>query len=270
MAQEELNVTERRKYKRINFVLPVTVKARDKGKTLHGKTANLSAGGMALLLDSFLPLGKSISIDFKIQDDTVFENVIAKILRVNDVEDGFLCGVEFLNLQPADIEKINRIANSVHFIKGIKLFSHINDEESFYLKNIGKEESYTEGKTIFKEGADGDAFYAVISGKVRITKKSAIDDKNQEVLALIREGEFFGEMALFDEGTRTANASAHTDTVLFVITADAFNTMIKNNYKLAIKLLLGFIRTLSKRLKSMNQEMVDLLFSEAALTDIKK
>jgi CRP-like cAMP-binding protein len=69
-------------------------------------------------------------------------------------------------------------------------------------------------------------------------------------------------MALFDEGRRTANAIVHSDAVLFEITADDFNLMIKENHVLTIKLLFEFIKTLSKRLKTMNQEMVDLLFSD--------
>jgi len=251
---------ERRKYKRIKLGFPVNIKVKDTNREYVGNTLNISAGGMAVALNTFLPLGKNLLLTFKIQEGLVFENISAKILRVNDIEDKFVLGLEFLNMTSEYIEKINNFVDSIYFIKRIKLFSNITDEEALYLKNIAKNISFKEGDIIFKEGSEGDAFYAVVSGKVRITKKSHLKESSEEVLALIREGEFFGEMALFDEGERTASAIAHTDTLLFVITADDFNKMMTDNHKLVIKILLEFIRTLSRRLKTMDQEMVDLLF----------
>ncbi|OGF47933.1 MAG: hypothetical protein A2452_09545 [Candidatus Firestonebacteria bacterium RIFOXYC2_FULL_39_67] len=261
--------SERRKHRRIKLEFEVSLTIKETGKVFKGTTMNLSAGGMSVILDEFIPLGKNLLLSFKVQSGLAFSGISAKVVRSSDIDDRFIYGLEFLNMPKEGMENINSIADVIFFIKKIKLFSIITDEEALFLKNVGTDVDYAEGAIIFNEGADGDAFYAVINGKVRISKKSNIDDTNEEVLALIREGEFFGEMALFDEGLRTANAAAHTSCKLFTITADQFNELIKTNHKLAIKVLLGFIRTLSKRLKSMNQEMVDLLFSEAALNDMK-
>ncbi|MFH1825331.1 MAG: cyclic nucleotide-binding domain-containing protein [Candidatus Firestonebacteria bacterium] len=267
MSEEWKN---RRKHKRLRLNIPMNVTIKNTNKVYVGNIVDISAGGVAISLDSFLPLGKNLLLSFKIHDDIVIEDVSTKILRVNDAEDKFVFGLEFLNMTQENIEKISNLANSIYFIKRIKLFSCLADDEALYLKSIGRKVNFKEDQVIFEEGSEGDAFYAVISGKIKITKKSQIEESNEEVLALIREGEFFGEMALFDEGKRTAGAMAHTDSSLFVITADDFNKMMISNHKLVIKILLGFIRTLSKRLKTMNQEMVDLLFSEASLSDYKK
>ena len=261
--------SERRKHKRVKLELEVAITIRETGKAFKGTTMNVSAGGMSVILDEFIPLGKNLILTFKVQEGLAFKDIAAKIIRSNDIDDRFIYGLEFLSLPQEGVEKINAVAEIIFFIKKIKLFSIISDDEALYLKHVGSDVDYPEGKAIFSEGDEGEAFYAVINGKVRISKKSNIDDTNEEVLALIREGEFFGEMALFDEGVRTANAAAHTNCKLFTITADQFNELIKTNHKLAIKVLLGFIRTLSKRLKSKNQEMVDLLFSEAALNNTK-
>jgi len=261
--------SERRRHRRVKLEFPVSVIVGGSGKVIEGISANLSAGGMAVVMDGFIPLGKKLIISFELQNNLIFEKVTAKILRTQDAEDRFIYGLEFLSLSPQDAAKINALTDIIYFIKKIKLFAVLSDAEALILKSVGSDVEYPEGKTIFAEGEDGDAFYAVINGKVRISKKSNIDSANEEVLALIREGEFFGEMALFDEGLRTANAAAHTNCTLFTITADQFNELIQKNHLLAIKILLGFVRTLSKRLKAMNQEMVDLLFSEAALNEIK-
>ncbi len=261
--------SERKKHKRVELEIPVTVTIRETGRAFKCSTVNLSAGGMTVVMDEFIPLGKNIMISFEVKEGLAFENITAKILRATDLEDRFQYGLEFLNMSQQGAIKLNAIAETIYFIKKIKLFSVLTDAEALVLKSVGREINYPEGKTIFNEGEDGDAFCAVVSGKVRISKKSNIDSSNEEVLALIREGEFFGEMALFDEGLRTANATAHTDCTLFIITADQFNELIKKHHLVAVKILVGFVSTLSKRLKAMSQEMVDLLFSEAALNEIK-
>jgi len=261
--------SDRRKHKRIRLELDVTTTIEDTGKVFKGTTMNLSADGMSLLLDEFVPIGKKLGLSFQINEGLVFKGIVGKIVRAIDIDDRFLYGLDFLNMPDEGAKSIEEIGDVVFFIKKIKLFAAITDEEALYLKHVGKDIDHPEGQVIFNEGDEGEAFYAVIKGKVRISKKSNIDEANEEVLALIREGEFFGEMALFDEGLRTANAVAHSDCTLFTISAVQFNELIKTNHRLAIKVLLGFIRTLSKRLKSTNQEMVDLLFSEAALKDMK-
>ena len=261
---------ERRKYKRAKLTLSVTVKVKGSSKSYEGIAQSVSGGGLGIALDSFLPLGKNILVSFKLNDEIKYEGIHSKVVRVQDEEDKFLIGIEFLTLPEPEKEKIEKLIAAVYFIKSIKLFASLTHDEALYLRNAGREVKFEEGKIIFNEGDDGDAFYAVVSGKVRITKKSKIDQANEEILALVREGEFFGEMALFDEGDRTASALAHVDCTLFVITVDAFNKMIKENHKLTIKVLVEFIRTLSKRLKTMNQEMVDLLFTENVIKDYKQ
>ena len=261
--------SDKRKHKRIKLELSVSVDVKDTDRTFKGSTMNISLGGMVVIMDGFIPLGKNILLSFKIPEGMSFENIAAKIIRESEIDDRFLYCLEFLGMPSEGGAAISALVDTIHFIKKIKIFSMLSDEEALTLKHFGSEVDYPEGKIIFNEGEDGNDFFAVIDGQVRISKKSNVDGKSEEVLALIKEGEYFGEMALFDEGLRTAIAAAHTNCKLFAITADQFNNLIRNNQKLAIKILLGFIRTLSKRLKSMNQEMVDLLFSEAAHNETK-
>ncbi|MCX5777337.1 MAG: cyclic nucleotide-binding domain-containing protein [Candidatus Firestonebacteria bacterium] len=261
--------SERRKNKRAKLQFDVYVNMQESGKVLKGRSINLSSGGIAVLMNEFIPLGKNLSLSFKVKGELVFENVEAKIIGSIDIEDSFIYSLEFIDLPGDGAVKISEILEIIYFITKLKLFSGISDAEALCLRESGEVVEYQEEKVIFNEGEEGYAFYAVISGKVKISKKSNIENLSEEVLALIREGEFFGEMALFDEGVRTAKAEAHTKCVLFTITAEKFNALIKVNHQLAIKVLLGFIRTLSKRLKTMNQEIVDLLFSEAAINEIK-
>jgi CRP-like cAMP-binding protein len=71
------------------------------------------------------------------------------------------------------------------------------------------------GETIFLMGSDGDSMMAVLDGTVRISVSS--QDGKEIILALLRRGQFFGEIALLDGLERTANAIAATPVTLAVL-----------------------------------------------------
>ena len=242
----------------------------DSGKVMNGVISNVSASGASITFDAFIPLGKKLSLSFKLREGANIKDITASVIRVQDLQDSFQIALEFINITGEARESIENVINDIYFLKGVKLFANISHDEAISLKGMGKDVKYKAEDVIFTEDSEGDSFYAVISGKVRITKKSNIDDKNDEVLALIRESEFFGEMALFNEGKRSANAIAHSDCVLFVLTVDDFNRLDNENHKLAVRILVEFIKTLARRLRNMNQEMVDLLFSETPIRDVNE
>ena len=74
-------------------------------------------------------------------------------------------------------------------------------------ESIGYEKHLRSGEVLFKEGAQGDEMYLIRSGKIRIVKDL---EGTQKTLAVIGEGEFFGEMALLDKRPRSASAIAET------------------------------------------------------------
>ncbi len=237
---------------------------------MNGVISNVSAGGASITFDTFIPLGKKVSLSFNLRQGADLKNLTATVIRVQDLQDSFQIALQFLDITQEARDSIEAVINDIYFLKGIKLFTNISHDEAISLKAMGKEVRYKADEVVFIEGSEGDSFYAVMNGKVRITKKSNIDSKSDEVLALIREGEFFGEMALFNEGKRSANAIAHSECVLFVLTVDDFNRLDNENHKLAVRILVEFIKTLARRLKTMNQEMVDLLFSETPIRDVNE
>lgn len=83
------------------------------------------------------------------------------------------------------------------------------------------------GKTIFKEGELNNAMYIIIKGKVEIFFTI---NKNVTRLAIMKEGDFFGEMALFSARPRSASAKTLSDTDLAVIESkqQLENFLLKN------------------------------------------
>jgi hypothetical protein len=258
-------IQERRRYHRIKITLPVGVMVKDLGgRFFVGNIVNVSAGGAAIIINTFLPVGTSILLTFEFQENYRFENVEGKVVRSKEEEDKFFSAIAFDDTNIDLKEKIDKYIKSVIFLRKIKPFKELTDDEIWYIRRISKEAFYREGQKIFEEGMEGDAFYIVISGRVKIIKKSS--SSKEEVLALIRGGEFFGEMALLDETKRCASALAFDNVEVFVIRRGDFRQLLSSNDSLAVKLLWVFIKTLCCRLREIDKKMADSFFTEP-LTD---
>ncbi|HEX6283625.1 MAG TPA: DUF1003 domain-containing protein, partial [Pyrinomonadaceae bacterium] len=83
---------------------------------------------------------------------------------------------------------------------------------------------YQPGATIFSENDKGDALYVVDSGSVRIWVLD--EDAEPVTLAELKEGAFFGELAVLDRGPRSTNASAIENTVLHRLSSDDFQQFL--------------------------------------------
>ncbi|MBW2084528.1 MAG: peptidase domain-containing ABC transporter [Deltaproteobacteria bacterium] len=110
------------------------------------------------------------------------------------------------------------------FIRKNSLFSIYTDEELDELMKAAELRSVGAGEIIFEQGDQGDRFYIVYSGKIRIVQKN---EKGQEVnLGVRTRGDHFGETALIREGTRNATARATEDSILIAIDRESFNSYL--------------------------------------------
>lgn len=99
------------------------------------------------------------------------------------------------------------------------------------------------GETIFKEGQACFFYYQLISGKIRWVN---IDDEGKECIhAIVQQGESFGELPLFDDGTYAATAIAHEDSVMIRLRKSSFLQLIEQNSDIN----LAFTKLFSKRLR---------------------
>lgn len=108
------------------------------------------------------------------------------------------------------------------------------------------------GAYIFGEGEQSDFAYIVDAGLVEIVKATATGEVR---LALLREGDIFGEMGVLDEAPRSAAARAYTDVVATAVARDEFVQVILRQDERG----LGLLRALFERLRAMNQMLVRTL-----------
>ena len=80
-------------------------------------------------------------------------------------------------------------------------------------------QTVSKGEIIFDEGDTGDVAYAIQQGEVHIMKRHG---NHVTTLSVLRDNDFFGEMALIDGKPRSASAVATTDTVLIVVSREQF------------------------------------------------
>jgi len=108
-------------------------------------------------------------------------------------------------------------------LRGVGIFEAFSSDELDVLTHMAIVVRYPEGGVIVEENEDGDAFYLVRSGFVKVLKRRPAKDL---VLAYLREGQYFGEMALLSEEKRSASVVALTETEVIRITREDFHTIL--------------------------------------------
>ena len=109
---------------------------------------------------------------------------------------------------------------------------------------------FAQGEVIASEGEDATAFFVVTEGRAEVIKGLGQDD--EAVLAQLREGEVFGEMALLDGYPRLVSVRATTDCECFVLTRWDFLALVRTSPEVAVAVL----RVLSRRLRDRENQLL--------------
>lgn len=130
-----------------------------------------------------------------------------------------------------------------------------NDLEA--LGSVGEEKTAKKDEMIFDEDSKGDSMYILKSGAVKILKKV----KNQEnTIAVLSPGEFFGEMALLDGLPRSATVRATADCEVFQVPLEGYQQLRREKPHTALKLMDIIIKVLSNRLRQANKNLEVISF----------
>lgn len=116
-------------------------------------------------------------------------------------------------------------------------------------------ELITQGTVLFYEGDPGQEMYIIQSGKIRISKRVRNVEKT---LVILGKGEFFGEMAILNNRPRSATATVMEDSRILIFDRETFETMIRNNAEVAIRI----IKKLAARLQEADNQIETLLLKD--------
>ena len=127
-------------------------------------------------------------------------------------------------------------------------------EDQLFWK-FGKD--FPKGTVLFREGELGRDMFIIQKGKVQVRKRVGSAEK---VLAELGDGEFFGEMALLMGMDRSATVEAIEDSKILVVTPETFESLLKSNIDIALKML----RKLASRLRALDDHL------EVAILETRK
>ncbi|HCJ67805.1 MAG TPA: hypothetical protein DHV62_10970 [Elusimicrobia bacterium] len=135
----------------------------------------------------------------------------------------------------------------------VPLFSHLSPNQLKKIAQLLHQQKFSKKTVIFTEKEYGNAFYIILSGMVKIYKLAP--DGRRKILAILRENDFFGEMAELDKTERSAYAEAFTDTELLKVKRKDFEIFLKTNPHIMFEML----QTLSARLRRADEEIKNLV-----------
>ncbi len=141
-----------------------------------------------------------------------------------------------------------------------KAFPGLEVEDLDRLAKVAKRYTYSPGVTLCHEGAYEDTFYIVVDGQLEITKRLTQD--TEYTLKPLEPGEFFGEVALIQEGPRNASVHTVTAATLLEIKREAFNQVLLSSAPVARRIILQVSHHLRdantrniRKLRAKNEEL---------------
>lgn len=116
------------------------------------------------------------------------------------------------------------------------------------------------GQAVFREGEAGADLFLVLQGGVRVVGEVELEGHHriQPGFCDLQAGALFGELALFDQGARSATVVAVEDTELAVIDGECLLRFFDSNPEIGYKLLKKLITVMVGRLRSTNKKLVSL------------
>ena len=134
------------------------------------------------------------------------------------------------------------------------LFAGLDDDALAKVVEAGRDLEMLRGDVLFREGDDPDELFVVVSGRIAIANKSI--DGRESMVALMEEGDLFGEMGLFDGRGRSAEARALETSV---VTAVPYGP-VRSLYEDDPALLWRVVAMLAGRLRTMDTALADSVF----------
>jgi CRP-like cAMP-binding protein len=147
-------------------------------------------------------------------------------------------------------------------LRRVKALADLSDEQLERFVQFMEPQNVRQWSQILKQGEMDDGMYLVLEGELRV--RLMIGGK-ETILATLAAGDCFGEIALFDQGPRSADVVANKDSVLLKISSEAFEKLRREAPELSAPILFSISKTLAARIRADNKRIKDSVsFARAA------
>jgi len=147
-----------------------------------------------------------------------------------------------------------RAEGVIGLLAGVPLFSSLSGEELKHVAELAIPRRFPADTRVFSEGDDGGTCFILKSGSCRVTREHR--DGRAITLANLGTGAVFGEMSLFDQGTRSASVETSEETELLAIPAADMRSLLREHPQLAEKMVVA----LAERLRAANERLASQSF----------
>jgi len=152
------------------------------------------------------------------------------------------------------------------FLKAIPILQDLDEEEIRKFLEIARQVRFPQREVILREGDIGDTMYLIEEGVVEVSKTLAMKmgredyQDREKVLTKLSavDHPVFGEVALFEQGKRTATVVALTDCVLLEISRPDFLKLAEQNPRIGYKITRNIAQLLCSRLRKADEDTIKL------------
>ena len=141
---------------------------------------------------------------------------------------------------------------SALLLRNVPLFAMLSEAQRAVLTSVVQRRSFPRGSTIIEAGEKTQSLYIIVSGRVQVVMSD--DAGNEVILAILRPGEYFGEMGLLDDLPRSASVVAREPCELLTLSKHDFAGCLRENFDLAMAVargLVGRLRDADNRIGSL-------------------
>ncbi len=147
-------------------------------------------------------------------------------------------------------------------LRRIKIFADMDERQLASFLQYMEILKLAPNAPVFSKGERGDAMFCVLQGEVRAR---VMVGGRESTLSIMAVGECFGELAVIDESTRSADVVANVETVVLKISSSALKRLFQEAPALAAPFLLGLNKTITSRVRTLTKRYEDsILFARVA------
>ncbi len=139
-------------------------------------------------------------------------------------------------------------------LRRVKAFSSFSDEQLARFLDFMEIQQVAPFTHVVRQHDAGDAMYLVLEGELRV--RMLIEGK-ESTLQTLEPGDCFGEIALFDDGPRSADVLSNLDSTLLKISQPAFRKLLEQAPDIAAPFLMSISKTLTARIRADNKRYRD-------------
>lgn len=163
----------------------------------------------------------------------------------------------------------------LRFLRDTDIFYDLTITQLERIEDICEERNYQKDDLIFGENAHSDELYIIVAGQVKIllnpklvASKKETRNVKSEIIATLREGQSFGEIALVDQGIRSASAQAGVDdTRLMLIRRDRLLLLCNSAPEMGYRIMYNLALDLSQKMRNADLRIREALLYQEAKTN---